>query len=89
MQVFLSSQVQMLQPEKAGEITGMLLEMDNDELLVLLNCTSSLVVSEKASGRWSAHRQLGNRRECHGRWVIGGYPLSLAFPRFIFHHFAS
>ena len=36
--------VQQLQPELAGKITGMLLEMDNSELLVLLESSEALVL---------------------------------------------
>lgn len=36
--------VQHLQPELAGKITGMLLEMDNSELLLLLESTEALVL---------------------------------------------
>jgi len=36
--------VQQLQPELAGKITGMLLEMDNSELLLLLESSEALVL---------------------------------------------
>lgn len=36
-------QVQSLQPELAGKITGMLLEMDNSEVLLLLDNQEALV----------------------------------------------
>jgi polyadenylate-binding protein len=36
-------QVQALQPELAGKITGMLLEMDNSEVLLLLDNQEALV----------------------------------------------
>lgn len=43
--VLIIFQVNKLQPELAGKITGMLLEMDNSELLMLLDTTEALVVS--------------------------------------------
>ncbi len=39
---FLCSQIQKLQPELAGKLTGMLLEMDNAELLMLLESGDQL-----------------------------------------------
>ena len=41
-EIAFDSVVQRRQPELAGKITGMLLEMDNSELLVLLDSSESL-----------------------------------------------
>ena len=43
--------MQRLQPELAGKITGMLLEMDNSELLLLLESPEALVSKVRASSR--------------------------------------
>jgi len=39
-------------PEDAGKITGMLLEMDNSELLMMLEDTA--LMGGKVSGNWCA-----------------------------------